>query len=58
MAWVAYNWQVSELFLVGYRWWRGWSRGFIRAASLMLVICHSNGCAKVVIDGNVKDRHR
>ena len=23
MAWVAYNWQVSKFFLVGYGWWRG-----------------------------------
>ena len=23
LAWVAYNWQVSEFFLVGYGWWRG-----------------------------------
>ena len=23
LAWVAYNWQVSEFFLVGYGWWPG-----------------------------------
>ena len=23
MAWVAYNWQGSVFFLVGYGWWRG-----------------------------------